>query len=717
MAATSEGRVTAKRVKVGLKTPRGDQLLDLDLGLPLSTIVEDICGRAGIVSPECYAVKYDSSDVYVFDANKSDMRNGDVLQLVRMPMARNEVVGRLGCGSPEEKSEALRALLILASDPDYASHFIARDGPRTLVTGIEAGVYKGTTLCRALLSLQSLVDQGLVSWELLSTKCLSRILKETNCSGETSSASVEVFLGVLESAVASNASLYETVFTGMPWERYAALMQDSSVGVMRNCIILLNALFAQGNAGHRDALKSAISNWKLKSVVWTRLTNYGQVDSELARALYVFQVQLLSLYERLRRASVDTEDLALGAKIDALLNLGNGAACSDVKLKRLSSKRRISAQYAAMGIKKADSPLKDFAQPAGRLAIDNLLYFAEKYNLSFATAVQENLCSSPEHICPLAESSVLLSELLCRVFNVGEPPAEEGTFLLMFFSHDHFLEEVFSVCMLLVFKTWREMRANAAGVRKVFAIVREQIKRALQLNPHCSDVNGFRTTLSSLPYSEIVKQLQRENDERKASERQSRAVNQLRDSFRAEIIELVNQNRINVLCRGARFPKYSAKGNRIKDRHVFVKLSRNLKAIHYGDCSATCEEADIEELPESIAVSDIEMVNTGASCPQARKASRAVVDLAFSIVVCNDGPPLNLVAPSAKVRNRWVDGLDVLLGNAASSIEARGDMGILLDMEVRLRLLETEGIHIPETPPPVPPPPSNLNFSSASCQL
>lgn len=714
MAATSESPVTtAKRVKVGLKTPRCDQLLDLDLDLPLSTIIDDMCRRVGLDSPECYALKYDGGDVHIFDANKSDIRNGDVLQLFRMPMDRNEVVGRLGCGSPEEKSEALRALLILASDPDYANHFISRDGPRVVVTGIEAGVYKGGALCLALLCLQALVDQGLVSWEILSTKCLSRILKETNCSGDTSSTSLEVFLNVLESAVASNASSYETVFTGMPWERYSALMQDASVGVMRNCIMLLNALFAQGNLAHRDTLRSAISNWKLKSVVWTRLTNYGQVDSELARALYVFQVQLLSLYERLRKAPVDTEDLALSAKIDALLKLGNEGGCSDVKLKRLSSKRRISAQYAAMGIKKADSPLKDFAQPAGRLAIDNLLYFAEKYNLSFTTAVQENLCSSPEHICPLAESSVLLSELLCRVFNVGQPPAEEGTFLLMFFSHDCFLEEVFSVCMLLVFKTWREMRASAAGVRKVFAIVREQIERALKLNPHCSDVNGFRTTLSSLPYSEIVKQLQRENDERKASERQSRAVNQLRDSFRAEIVELVNQNRINVLCRGARFQKYSAKGNRIKDRYVFVKLSRNLKAIHYGDCSATCEEADIEELSESIPVADIEMINTGAACPQARKAARAVVDLAFSIVVCNDGQPLNLVAPSAKVRNRWIDGLDVLLGNAASSIEARGDMGILLDMEVRLRLLETEGIHIPESPPPVPPPPSNLNFSTS----
>ncbi|KAL1436507.1 hypothetical protein MTO96_049607 [Rhipicephalus appendiculatus] len=632
-------------------------------------------------NPGLYAIKYDGSEVYVFDANRQDIRNGDMLQLVRMPMNRNEVIEKLSSGTPDEKAEALQALLILAADPDSAVRFIAHDGHKSIVNWIEVGVYKGNLLCRAIQCLQGLIDQGLITWEVLSNKCLSRILKETNCANGTDWNNAEVFLGALECVVTSNPSAYETVFMGMPWERYALLMQEGSVVVMRNCVMLLNALFAQGNPGNRDALKNAISNWKIKSVVWTRLKNYGQVDSELAHALHVFQAQMLGLYERLRNARVDPEDLALNGKVDILLKLAqSGLKSDDARYKQLDCKRRLSVHHAAMGLEDVGVPLNDFAKPAGRLAIENLLYFADKYNLSFTTAIQENLFSSSEHMCPLVESSILLTELLCRVFRVGKPAGDEGTFLLMYFSHECFFEEVFSVCMLLVFKTWREMKASKATIRKVFSIVNEQIVRALRLNPHCLDINGFRTTLSSLPYSEIVKQLQRENDERKASERQ--------------------------------FQKYGAKGNRIKDGYVFVKLSRNLKAIHYGDCNATCDDVDIEELPESILVSDIEMINTGASCPHARKAARQIVDLAFSIVVCNDGQPLNLVAPNAKVLNRWLDGLDVLLGNTASSIEARGDMGILLDMEVRLRLLETEGIHIPETPPPIPPPPSNFDFNS-----
>ncbi|KAK8760026.1 hypothetical protein V5799_028706 [Amblyomma americanum] len=706
-------KAAGKRVKVGVKTPRGDQLLDLDLGLPLATIIDDVCRRACIGNPEYYAVKYDGSEVYVFDANKSDIRNGDMLQLVQMPMNRNEVAEKLSSGTPEEKEDALRTLLILVSDPDSAIKFIANDGHKSILNCIESGFCKRWVLRYALQCLQGFIDHGLISWDVLSNKSLSRILKETNCSSGTSWNCVKVFLRVLAAVVTSNASAYETVFMGMPWERYALLMQDGSVEVMRNCIMLLNALFAQGNSSHRDALKNAISNWKIKSVVWMRLTNYGQVDADLARALHVFQAQLLGLYERLWKASVDPEDLALNGKIDFLLKLGEaGFTSDDTRYKTLSTRRRLSNCYRAMGIECVESPLRDFAKPGGRLAIENLLYFAEKYNLSFTTAIHENLFSSPEHMCPLVESSIMLTRLLCHVFGIGQPAGDDGTFLLMYFSHESFFEEVFSVCMLLVFKTWREMKASVAFVNKVFAVVYVQITRALKLNPHCSDINAFRTTLSSLPYSEILKLQQRENDERKAFERQSRAVSQLRDSLRADIVALVNENRLNVLRRGARFQKCGAKGNRVKDCYVFVKLSPNLKTFHYGDCSALCEDVDIEELSETIQVSDIETINTGTSCPQARKAPRAVVDLAFSIVVCDDGQPLNLVATSTKVFNRWLDGLAVLMGNTASSIDARGDMGILLDMEVRLRLLETEGIPIPETPPPIPPPPSNFDFAS-----
>ena len=36
---------------------------------------------------------------------------------------------------------------------------------------------------------------------------------------------------------------------------------------------------------------------------------------------------------------------------------------------------------------------------------------------------------------------------------------------------------------------------------------------------------------------------------------------------------------------------------------------------------------------------------------------------------------------------------------------------ILVSIEVKLRLLDLEGVDLPATPPAIPPPPPNLNFS------
>ena len=42
---------------------------------------------------------------------------------------------------------------------------------------------------------------------------------------------------------------------------------------------------------------------------------------------------------------------------------------------------------------------------------------------------------------------------------------------------------------------------------------------------------------------------------------------------------------------------------------------------------------------------------------------------------------------------------------------ANSDLETLLGMEIKLRLLDTEGVTIPEHPPPVPPEPSNYDFA------
>ena len=46
-----------------------------------------------------------------------------------------------------------------------------------------------------------------------------------------------------------------------------------------------------------------------------------------------------------------------------------------------------------------------------------------------------------------------------------------------------------------------------------------------------------------------------------------------------------------------------------------------------------------------------------------------------------------------------------------TSEETKKDLEVLLGMEIKLRLLDTEGVTIPEYPPPIPDDPPDFNFT------
>jgi len=97
---------------------------------------------------------------------------------------------------------------------------------------------------------------------------------------------------------------------------------------------------------------------------------------------------------------------------------------------------------------------------------------------------------------------------------------------------------------------------------------------------------------------------------------------------------------------------------------------------------------------------------------EGKNSKKSTFVLAFSLAPdpCQ-GEPLNFVAPNEKVFDYWTDGINALLGNEMTSKEAQNDLATLLSMEVKLRLLDTEGITVPELPPKIPPPPLNYDFN------
>ena len=64
-----------------------------------------------------------------------------------------------------------------------------------------------------------------------------------------------------------------------------------------------------------------------------------------------------------------------------------------------------------------------------------------------------------------------------------------------------------------------------------------------------------------------------------------------------------------------------------------------------------------------------------------------------------DNATLDFVSPDEQTFNYWTDGINALLGQPMVSKQKDDDFETLLSMEIKLRLLDTEGIDISESPP------------------
>ena len=176
-----------------------------------------------------------------------------------------------------------------------------------------------------------------------------------------------------------------------------------------------------------------------------------------------------------------------------------------------------------------------------------------------------------------------------------------------------------------------------------------------------------------------------------------------------EILDLIRQQRLNHLERGSRLSHAKSRG-----KFFFCKLSPNHKSFHYGEWSDESPLSPIESLQEKVQVAEIKEVKTGPKCPHAIRVRNAGRERnpkwAFSLIGDGGDSLLDFYAPDEKTFDHWWDGISALLRMEMQSAEFEKDKKMLLDMEIRIRLLDVEGIEIPEEPPEIPPLPTNFDF-------
>lgn len=714
MPAIKDAHIVKIAVEMAGQVP---QLIEFDQQRPLTAIVQDLCNHWAISDSDQYSLRFsDNTQSYITEKNRNEIKNGYVLRLTPSPTkTAQEILEKLKTGTSDDKLNALSSLVKLSSDYTFALEFISKQGHQLLVSMIEGGTYHGEHLALTLQSFVELMDHGIVFWDILEPKLIGKVANQVNTNVPQDTRTLQASLSILESLVLNSSSRYAMVDQEVTLPNLIMHIQGGSAEIQQSAVALINALFLKAESPtKRKTLAATLSSRHIRNVIMTNVLQRAQqhVGTEMAHQLYVLQTLLLNLLDE-RRTRIDPNDPEARERILELRRIafdsdGDGANAA-VGGRKTGG---YAKDYKKLGFQNHTNPVEDFAEPPGMLALENMVYFARNHTESYIKVVLENSCRADEHECPFGRSSIRLTRLLAEILKIGEPPTEQGkTFYPMFFTHDHPFEEFFCIGIVLLNKTWKEMRATTEDFAKVFSVVQEQIVRALATDPPPATLDKFKSKLATLTYSEIMNLWQQEQSTREEWESQARPIVELRERVTPEILDLIRQQRLQFLHDGTLFTKYSAKGHRIKDKFWYCRLSPNQKVLHYGDCEENARPG-AEDLQHKLPVVEIRSLVTGRDCPYMKdtRKARSTASLAFSLILDSEQEPLNFVAPGEKAYDYWTDGINALLGNKMVSKETKNDLEMLLSMEIKLRLLDTEGVDIPENPPPIPKDVTNFDF-------
>lgn len=728
-SATKDKDSTILKIAVEMQNDpeKVPQLIEFDQSQPLSSILQLLCKTWGLPDPENYALKFSESNNqnYITEKNRNEIKNGSVLCFELSPMKTvQDILVKINSGSENDQISALSKLSVLSSDLTFAHEFINKKGINLIINDIVNEKFKGKSLKYALITFVEMMDHGIIFWDILENDFIKKIASfVSNINIPQDPKVIQCCLSILENIVV-NSSKNSYVEKEITIPNLVAHLQNSNQdsNIQQNTLAVINAIFSKADIAKRKTIAETLTSKQVRNVIYENLigasefsknTSKEALGTELAHQLYVLQTLLLGLLEPKMRMRADTQEQESQEKIKELRKIAFESECNpniDVTMRRPTGS--YSKEFKKLGFKCEIDPIKDFNEvPPGVLALDCMLYFARNYLENYTKIVLENSCRADEHECPFGRTSVELVKQLCDILHIGEPPSEQGqTYHPLFFTHDHPFEELFCICIVLLNKTWKEMRATTEDFIKVSSVVREQISRALSDSPKVFD--KFKQKVNQLTYAEITQIWQQERNNREIWESHARPIVELKEKITPEIIDLIQQQRLGVLVGGTRFKKYSSRGQRVKDKFWYVRLSANHKVLHYGDCDEKSTPS-LEELGYKLPVSDIKCIITGKDCPHMKdlRGRKITPHLAFSLIPKSaEVQSLDFVAPDEQIFDYWTDGINALLKEKMTSKHFENDLQTLLSMDIKVRLLDAEGIDIPQDPPQIPDEPEDYDF-------
>ncbi|XP_060051846.1 engulfment and cell motility protein 1 isoform X1 [Erinaceus europaeus] len=327
-------------VKVAIEWPGAyPKLMEIDQKKPLSAIIKEVCDGWSLANHEYFALQHaDSSNFYITEKNRNEIKNGTILRLTTSP-AQNaqQLHERVQSSSMDAKLEALKDLASLSRDVTFAQEFINLDGISLLTQMVESGTERyqklqkimkpcfGDMLSFTLTAFVELMDHGIVSWDTFSVAFIKKIASFVNKSAIDISI-LQRSLAILESMVLNSHDLYQKVAQEITIGQLIPHLQGSDQEIQTYTIAVINALFLKAPDEKRQngvescvdildcpltEMANILAQKQLRSIILTHVIRAQRaINNEMAHQLYVLQVLTFNLLEDRMMTKMDPQDQA-----------------------------------------------------------------------------------------------------------------------------------------------------------------------------------------------------------------------------------------------------------------------------------------------------------------------------------------------------------------------------------------------------------------------
>ncbi|KAJ3823203.1 ELMO/CED-12 family-domain-containing protein [Lentinula raphanica] len=736
----------------------------IDPTLAVADVVRQLCVNLKIKgTPSDYALRDVNHELVTNDNLRKKIKAKLDLRLVNAPHKEGrEIAEKLQSRDLRTMRLTLYTLQRYIRENEFALEFINHNGVAELVDIIFTT--QGNTLAVALTAMQNLMELD-YGWASLDEAFILRVVQVLS--------SPQSLINVCRPATAILKKLVEAdpsdapgpqagssksgpaivpgsvyrygftmVFEQMRKERslletIVNRLGSADTAMAHYSMMLINSLLSHASDARWEEFIAEMERFNMRKAVVRLMSQHTMED--LTSSILDFQANMLRVIYRKKSTPVNMETHpAHEADLTFIWNHS--------KLETEVDEHGEQLKWRKLGFDSED--IETEFNDVGVLGLECLKRFAER-DPDFSKVVLEQLSRAVERRCPIAKASNEVVELLSEHWAIFAP----GCMVFIFYSivpktdltytdststtfQPFFLDfyKVHALATNFFLRMWSESGAASGDFARVVALVRSQVKVALQ-SENVRAWHEVEHDFLECEYRAVrdrqIKELEQEDDLLSKV-----PVRNLRAKIFKESYEFVRQQRIQCLMQGAWFvialpsnapqPRDSRRPSR---PWRYVDLDNSLKYLHFVDSAVKFPvRGGLEDLPERIEIGAISEIATGGCIPPPGvlrdhndlppTTPLGPSPLSFSLISINEeqGSLADLIAPDQSRWADWTDGLNMLRkdGGHVASDETAGFVQALTEIGLKIKLLDLSGemVEIPSGLTAGPPPPNTDFFYS-----